>query len=140
MPYLTLDDLTALIPLKFAIEALDDDQDGEIDAFDKVRNRAESLVNGVLENRFPVPLAEPVPQKVKTAAVMVTASLCYKRAGWPDEKNPFFGDAAKELKRLESVSAGDLGLDTNKDREEPLEAGSIVSYESPLGEPNRRLS
>jgi hypothetical protein len=140
MPYITLDDLTALIPLKFCVEALDDDNDGTIDAFEKVRDRAESLVNGKLEGRFkPIPLLAPVPEKVKTASVIVTAMLCYKRAGWPDDKNPFYTDAGKELKRMESIEAGALGLDTNTEREEPWPAGSITSYESPLGEPTRRF-
>lgn len=87
--YLTLKDLEALLPAAFITEALDDDNDGVVDAADAVLIAASNEVDSYLENRYLVPVARAAaPATVITAAVHFAIRLCYARRGMED-KNPY---------------------------------------------------
>jgi phage gp36-like protein len=139
MAYFELSDLEALIPPTFLTQALDDDADGEIDAFTAVQAQACRMVDEILESRFSVPF-NPVPNKIKGAAVLFACWLCYARRGTPEKDNPFDRSKSGMEKKLEKIEAGDLGLSVAPTAQQPAEeAGSILSWESPLGSPNRTL-
>jgi phage gp36-like protein len=137
--YFTLQDLEALIPSAFLVQALDDDNDGVMDAFEVVKTQAQSEVDAYLEPRFSVPLAGRIPRLVNKAATTLAAELCYRRRGTPDESNPWAKAGAAMRKLLQDVGQGKLQLQAVPQRNEPLPAGSIQTWESELGAPGRLL-
>jgi phage gp36-like protein len=79
MAYFTFQQLNAVIPGQFATEALDDDGDGIVDAFDEVLEEATVQVNASLEGRYELPLTGTIPAIVQEAAKCFGAELCYVR-------------------------------------------------------------
>lgn len=140
MAYFTLADLTpARLPLKFTTDALDDDGDGEIDAFDAVQTEACRMVDALLESRFSVPF-DPVPAKIKGAAIVFACWLCYARRSYAEADNPFSTEKKAIEKKLEVIEAGELGLSTAPTAQQPVnDAGSLIEWDSGLGEPGRIL-
>lgn len=137
--YFSQSDLEALIPSAFLIQALDDDNDGVIDAFAVVQTQAQGEVDAYLEPRFAVPLTGSIPRLVNKAAVTIAAELCYRRRGTPDADNPWVSTAKAMRTLLTKIGQGDLQLQAIPQREEPLPAGSITTWESELGAPGRLL-
>lgn len=143
MNYFDLADLETLIPPQFLTQSLDDDGDGDGEQFDFVRTAAQDAVDAVLSTRYTVPFSGTIPRIVKRAALVFAAKLCYERRGIHDDANPFTSQAADMGKLLMQIAMGKLPLDAAtaaaSDDAEPLPAGSILTYDSPLGEPTRRL-
>lgn len=137
--YFSQTDLEALIPSAFLVQALDDDNDGVIDAFAVVQEQAQGEVDAYLEPRFPVPLSAPIPRLVAKAAVTLAAELCYRRRGTPDADNPWVSSAKAMRSILTKIGQGELQLQAIPQREEPLPGGSILTWESDLGAPGRPL-
>jgi phage gp36-like protein len=137
--YFTLSDLEALIPSAFLIQALDDDNDGVIDAFVVVQTQAQGEVDAYLEPRFAVPLSGQIPRLVAKAAVTLAAELCYRRRGTPDDSNPWVTQGKAMRSILTKIGQGDLQLQAIPQRDEPLPAGSIETWESGLGAPGKLL-
>lgn len=109
--YITVADLTALLPAAFLTEALDDDGDGVMDADEAVLIAASNEVDGYLENRYLVPVPRAAtPALVMAAVVHIAVEMCYLRRGLAD-KNPY-KDKVKVLRsRLESIRNGGEDLD-----------------------------
>lgn len=102
-PYLTMADLTGLIPGKFLIEALDDDGDGAADSavLAQVIADASSLVDGIVGG----PFSNPLPAKVVNAAKYFAVEVLYKRRG-KEESNPYKKDADAARSDLADVANG----------------------------------
>lgn len=113
MSYVALSDLEGRIPPAFLTQALDDDGDGEADAWDAVAASADGAVDGLLATRFSTPFTEPVPQVVTFAAILFACELCYKRRSVANEQNPFYEDAKAMRVKLASIAMG----------KEPLQPG-----------------
>jgi phage gp36-like protein len=139
MPYVELSDLEGQIPPEFLTQALDDNNDDYIDAWEKVQESACEEVDALLEGRFSVPLAAPVPRVVKRAAITFACELCYRRRGTPDDQNPWVKRADATRKMLAMITAGDLKLQAQPAVAEPDPPGSIHTWESELGAPGRLL-
>ncbi len=142
MPYVDYSDLTGQIPPQFLIEALDDDNDGVVDAWEQVQTSAADDVDALLEGRFTVPLTlNPLPKIIKRAAIAFACELCYRRRGTSDADNPWKGRADAFRKILTSITVGDLKLAAGPEAvaAQPAPAGSIVTWESELGEQGRRM-
>lgn len=140
MPYIELSDLDGEIPPDFLTQALDDDHDQVIDAWEKVQTSACEEVDSLLEGRFRVPLQlNPLPKIIKRAAVAFACELCYRRRSVPDQDNPWASRANALRKTLQMITAGDLQLSVEPTPPEPFEAGTIHSWESKLGAPGRPL-
>ena len=140
--YLALSDLEGQIPPQFLIQALDDDNDGVVDAWEQVQASAAEDVDALLEGRFTVPLTlSPLPKIIKRAAIAFACELCYRRRGTADAENPWKGRADAFRKILAAITAGDLRLAAGPEAVavQPADAGSIVTWESELGEPGRRV-
>lgn len=140
--YLALTDLNGQIPPQFLIQALDDDNDGVVDAWDEVRVAVQDDVDALLEGRFAVPLTlSPMPKVIKRACVAFACELCYRRRGTSDADNPWKGRADAFRKTLAMITAGDLKLSVSP----PADAaavdppGAIIIHESGLGAPGRML-
>ncbi|HEY1048228.1 MAG TPA: phage protein Gp36 family protein [Prosthecobacter sp.] len=108
MAYFTQDDLSALIPEGWLTEGLDDDSDGNADAFAKVQRLAEARVNGVLGARYSVPFApgnEGLDAFLLDVSAHLAARIVYQRRGML-EKFPFAEDYKTLWERLARIAAG----------------------------------
>ncbi len=142
MPYLELADLNGQIPPQFLVQALDDDNDGVVDAWAQVQTSAADDVDALLEGRFTVPLTlDPLPKIIKRAAIAFACELCYRRRSTPDSDNPWKGRADSFRKILAAITAGDLKLAAGPAAiaAQPDDVGGILTWESELGTPGRRV-
>lgn len=140
--YIELSDLNGQIPPQFLVQALDDDNDGVVDAWTQVQTAACEDVDALLEGRFAVPLTlDPLPKIIKRAAVAFACELCYRRRSTPDDQNPWKGRADAFRKTLAMITAGDLKLSVSPKAEDAAvdPAGSIIVHDSALGAPGRML-
>lgn len=139
MAYLTLTDLEGKIPPAFLIDALDDDRDGVIDAFDKVADDVSETIDGILSVRYNVPFTT-VPKVVSSAAKTLAAEQCYKRRGVEDAKNPWKTDADGIRTMLRAIARGDIQLQVSTPAVEAVApSASIITEESRLGAPHFTL-
>ena len=106
-PYIAMGDIQGMIPLKFLIEGLDDNGDGEADgaAIDAVFTQASQAVDGLLEGRFTTPFTNPIPKIVIEATKIFAAELIYQRRGTKAEENPF----TKQANQYRDPKDGKLG-------------------------------
>ncbi len=140
--YVTLNDLKGEIPAPFLIQALDDDNDGVVDAWSLVQASVQEAIDSLLEGRFTVPLTlNPLPKIIKRAAVAFACELCYRRRSTPDKDNPWKGVADSFRKILSAITAGELKLNATAAAvaAQPAEAAGIVIFDSSLGGPNSRV-
>lgn len=140
--YLALADLNGQIPPQFLIQALDDDNDGVVDAWDAVKAIVQEEVDALLEGRFAVPLTfDPMPKIIKRAATAFACELCYRRRSTPDADNPWKGRADAFRKTLAMISAGDLKLSVAPKADAAVidPPASIITFDSALGAPGRPL-
>jgi phage gp36-like protein len=117
--YVTLTDLQAVLPQQFLTQALDDDNDGVIDAWAAVQAAAERSVNSVLGLRFAVPFTDPIPPIVCEAAFLFAAEACYTRRGVEFDQNPFGKAAATMRATLRQIAAGEMPLSPSIERQKP---------------------
>lgn len=113
MSYTTLAEISAKLPHRFLVEALDDNGDEMIDTevWDQVAAAAASEVDGLLAMRFSTPFAEPAPAVVRHASLIFALETLYDRRGYSgDEKNPYASRARAERDKLRDIGAGKLPL------------------------------
>lgn len=140
--YFQLSDLNGEIPPQFLVQALDDDNDGIIDAWDAVQQLVQEDVDSMLEGRFALPLTfSPMPVKIKTSCVALACERLYRRRGTADDANPFTGRANAARKLLSAITVGDLKLSVLPHAEDAAvdPAASVIIHETPLGPPGRLL-
>ena len=140
--YIELSDIKSEIPTAHLVQALDDDGDGEIDAWSEVQTAACEDVDALLEGRFAVPLTlSPLPRIIKRAAIAIACDRCYRRRGTPDAENPWKSRADSFRKILMGITAGELKLSVvpDADAAAAAPAGSVIIHDSPLGAPGRLL-
>jgi len=140
MAYVDLADLNGQIPARFLTQALDDDGDGVIDAWEQVQTIVGEDVDSLLEGRFPVPLTmNPIPRIIRMAARAFACELCYRRRGTADSDNPWKSRADALRKTLQMITAGDVQLSVSPAPPDPAPAGSVIVFDSGLGGPGRIL-
>lgn len=142
MPYVELTDLTGQIPPQFLVQALDDNNDGVIDAWSVVQTAVQEDVDALLEGRFAVPLTlTPMPRIIKRACVAFACELCYRRRATSDADNPWKGRADAFRKTLAMITSGDLKLSVAPHAEDAAvdPAASIITVESQMGAPGGRM-
>jgi phage gp36-like protein len=140
--YLQFSDLDGEIPLQFLTQALDDDNDGVIDMWEKVKASTQGDVDALLEGRFAVPLTfSPMPRVINKAAVAFFCERCYRRRNTPDADNPWKGRADAFRKILAAITSGDLKLSVQPHAEDAAvdPPASVIVFESGLGAPGRML-
>jgi phage gp36-like protein len=120
--YVTMADITGMIPGPFLVEGLDDDGDGQADpaVWTQVAADVRQAIDGVLGARFEVPFANPLPAVVVNAAKIFAAEQIYTRRGRTDANgkliNPFTKQADAIRKQLATIASGDEPLDPSKAR------------------------
>lgn len=128
MSYVTQTDLKSRMKAVVIVEALDDDGDGSADpgVWDKIAEDVDKAVNGRLEGRFRVPLADPLPYVVRDGAVILAAEALYLRRGRSGEANPWSKQADAFRARLERIGRGEEPLLYN---ESPAASGGAAITE-----------
>ncbi len=86
-------------------------------------------IDGRLEGRYTVPLADPLPAIVREAAVILAAEAIYMLRGFAGDQNPWVKQADDMRARFDKIGRGDLPL-TN-------EAQPVQSSGSVIAEPSR---
>ena len=118
MSYILQSDLEGAVPPDFLVQALDDNRDGVIDAWDAVSAQACEAVDGVLGIRFAVPFS-PAPAVVKRAARVFALELVYLRRGVKGDDNPWTAQADDIRKQLKAIAAGEMPLGPTINRQQP---------------------
>lgn len=134
--YVELSDLEAVIPAEFLTQALDDNSDGVIDAWESVQKAACRAVDAKLGVRFTVPFPEPYPAIVSEAAFLFAAEACFNRRGIYSDENPFARQAGDMRRELASIGDGDRALDPTIQRQKP----SVSIVTSPAKTHSDRIS
>ncbi len=134
MAYVELADLKGKIPDRDLLAALDDDQDGVIDAavWAQIQADVQTEIDGTLGRRYTTPFVDPIPAVVKLSAQLFAIEAVYKRRGLLSDKSQET-IAAKNIRlTLADIAAGTEPLSPGKERARP--SGSIIS------EPSRTAS
>jgi phage gp36-like protein len=124
-PYVTMTDLSGMIPLPFLVEGLDDNADGAADAsvWSQVAADVSAVIDGKLGGRYTVPFTNPLPAIVVSAAKTLAAEQIYTRRGRTDADgrlvNPFTKQANDVRAQLDRIAAGADPLDPSKNRQQP---------------------
>jgi phage gp36-like protein len=125
--YVTLDQVQALIPPGFLTEALDDDGDGVIDAWDQVAAAACNAVDGLISTRYALPLPE-IPAVIAECALNLACEICYGRRGVGAADNPFSSKAKAARDTLLAIASGELPLAPDLNRAKP--SGVVLTERS----------
>ena len=107
--YVIMSALSAIVPGAILTRALDEDDDGEADftAFGRVAADAQSEIDGVLRERFPVPFSNPIPRAVADSALALAAEKVFAMASVPAKENPFAQRAAEARALLALIAKGE---------------------------------
>ncbi len=130
-PYITMADLSGLIPCKFLIEGLDDDGDGAADptAINLVCQGASDAVDSILGGRFETPFAMPIPKVVTEAAKIFACEMIHQRRGKSADENPFTKQANQlrdpETGKLTLIAKGEQPLTPQIQRAKP--SGTVIA-------------
>lgn len=113
MAYVERSQVEDRVPPPVLNDALDDDGDGVEDEgrFDSLVASASAEVDGYLGGLFTVPFSEPVPAKVKAAALVFVLEMVYQRRAAEEGKNPFSGQAKWWREHLQRVGNRELPFD-----------------------------
>ncbi len=125
MPYIEQNDIAAVIPPIILTQALDDDGNGEADAWSVVAGAAQREVDAILGARFTVPFTDPIPAMVREAAFTFACEAIYLRRGIHGKENPFTERARSLREALAKVAAGTMPLSPTSSRERP--SASIIT-------------
>lgn len=127
MAYCSYNDIAALIPPDFLVQALDDNGDGAADdgLFDTIEGLAEDDINAFLGVRYALPLDQPYPPVVVSAARALTCEKLYDRRGIGPDKNPWTAKANAARAVLKAISLGETPLAPDLNRADP--SASIVT-------------
>src|SRR5690349_11810379 len=132
MDYFIMTDLVGIIPGKFVIEALDDNEDGaaDTDVFTQLQTDAKSRVHAALGPRYSTPFSNPLPDIVVESAKVFAAEQCYTRRG--KDAPAALTARVKDLEsRLQKIGAGEMPLDPDIDRDQA--SASAITEDSKLG-------
>lgn len=136
MPYVALSDIEGKIPPAYLLQALDDDNDGVIDAWDAVAAEVGTFIDGVLGGRYEVPFTAPLPPVVVTAAQILACEMCYSRRGVTGEANPKTAQETAIRSVLNKIAEGKAPLTPGKKTVNP--PGKLISEDSRLFDPAGR--
>jgi hypothetical protein len=115
MPYLVRADVEGKIPPAQIIEALDDDNDGIEDAglWDKIADGINGEIDGVLSQRYAIPLPT-IPAWLRPGACVLACETLFQRRGIAADSNPFTSAAGKFRTKLEAIASGKASLEVGQ--------------------------
>jgi phage gp36-like protein len=136
MPYVTLDQMKAVLPAEICAQLLDDLGSGvpSGNVWSQVIAQVQAEIDGKLAMRYPLPL-DPVPLVIHNAAVVLAAELLYQRKNFHGEKNPWFaransirgtlGQPGGQAGLLDRLASGEITLTAEAKPAKP--AGSVIT-------------
>lgn len=118
--YTSRQQITAKLPDRFLVEALDDDADGEEDSgvLDTIIGIVDAEIDGYLEGRYTLPL-NPTPALLGTASLNLVLEQLYFRRGVDPDKNPYRNRASELRARLRRIASGEESLIAGTEKAEP---------------------
>lgn len=121
MPYVTKQDMVAVVPADVMTVALDDQHMGDdVDnVWPVIAAAAQRRIDGILGARYAVPFADPLPALVHEAAVIFAAHMLYLRRQAGDN-NPFAKEAAEMVARLQRIADGLADLEASETEAAPV--------------------
>jgi phage gp36-like protein len=127
VPYIELSELKGKIPDRDLIAALDDNQDGVVDAdvWEQIQADVQTEIDGVLGQRYATPFTAPLPAVVKLAALRFAIEAVYQHRQPLGEKSPERANANAMRAKLGAIAKGDQPLAPEKQRARP--SGSVIS-------------
>jgi phage gp36-like protein len=131
--YITLDDLDDLIPADWVTQALTDNDGDTVDqAFAKALTGAQDTINGLLSNRYTVPIANgaTMPFLVSLTRYLTLRGL-YAKRGYSADQFPHNDVLKLLLGRLDKISTHEMELDQAKgsNQTETRPTGALISGE-----------
>lgn len=139
MPYITKDDLRAVIPERELRQLADDTPDDDTDSatFDEIidaaLNRASSRVDSYISARYPTPITGTVPDSVKEACEVFAKRWIYFRRNIPDvgldesykEKTNWLRDVAEGRANIPELDASDTSDEHDDTASTGLAGGAL---------------
>lgn len=130
MAYIELTELKGKIPDRDLLAALDDNQDGVIDAavWAQIQADVQTEIDGTLGQRFTVPFVNPLPAVIKLGAQIFAIEAVYNHRGLLNEKSPERINAKNFRTKLSAIANGEEPLTPDTKRAHP--SGSAVTEPS----------
>lgn len=121
MAYIELAELKGKIPDRDLLAALDDDEDGVIDAavWAQIQSDVQREIDGTLGQRYSVPFAAPLPAVVSLAAQNLAIEAVYNHRGSLNDKSPERIAAKNSRSKLSAIANGEEPLAPGKERARP---------------------
>jgi phage gp36-like protein len=117
MPYVTKNDMLAVIPTEILTAAVDDQNMGDDteNVWDIIAAAAARRIDSILGSRYDVPFADPAPAIVREAAVTFAAFMLFARRQAGDN-NPWAKAADAIAARLQDIANGisDISVDDSE--------------------------
>lgn len=134
MPYFTITDLSALIPLAWLTQGLDDAGTGEADAFEALRGLAEAEINGVLSGRYATPMDTTgnagLADFLKSLGCLIAAEMVYGRRGTPAESFIYASPLKQARARLKAIADGEQPLGPTAALERVHDSAAVITETS----------
>jgi phage gp36-like protein len=121
MAYVALTDLRGKIPDRDLLAALDDDQDGVVDAnvWAQIQGDVQTEIDGTLGQRYNVPFVDPLPAVIKLGAQIFAIEAVYEHRGLLNEKSKERISANKFRAKLSAIANGEEPLTPESKRARP---------------------
>lgn len=107
--YFIMADLSAELPGKFLIQALDDNKDGAEDTsvFAAIQASVKNEIDGKVGQKYDVAqFGVNPPALVKSIALVLACETLYRRRGVSDKDNPYGKRATDARAKLEAIATG----------------------------------
>lgn len=134
MAYFSITDLSALIPLAWLTEGLDDAGTGQADAFDALRAMAEAEINGTLAGRYVTPLDTTgnagLADFLKSLGCLIAAEMVYGRRGTPAEDFIYAMPLKQARARLKAIADGEQPLGPTAAQEREHDSAAVITERS----------
>ncbi len=132
MAYVEQSDIYSEIPQTLATQALDDNEDGAVDAsvWTTIQTQVQNEIDGLMAGRYAVPFVSPIPPLILHAALIFACEKVISRRLGKGEKNPFTKQADELRGLLKKIAIGEAALAVDIPRAKP--PISIISEDSRL--------
>ncbi|MCO6401349.1 MAG: DUF1320 family protein [Verrucomicrobia bacterium] len=117
MAYTTQSEIEALLPPKFLLQGIDDDNNETADSglLTTLLGVVDLEIDGLISPSVALPLTSPYPAQIRVSALVLSLDSVYRRRGMADEVNPW-AERAKDVRAaLAKIGRGELALDSDSD-------------------------
>lgn len=108
--YFIMADLSAELPGKFLVQALDDNKDGDADenVFSAIQSAVKNEIDGKIGQKYdPAQFGAAPPALVQSIALVLACEKLYSRRGVSAKDNPYGARAKEARAKLEAIATGE---------------------------------